>query len=880
MNERKKLPISVLIVDDEPSIVEQLGQILQRRVETLYTASNGQEGVERFKKGEIDLIISDIDMPVMNGIEFLKSVREVNKTIPFILSTGLKNLDILIEAIAQGITSFLPKPLQKQDLIAKVEEVARTKVLEREIKKSNALLDQYKTIVDKSVIVSKADTRGIITYVNDMFCKISGYSREELIGQPHNLVRDPDMPSSVFKDLWETIQSKQIWHGILNNRAKNGKPYTVRTTISPILDHQGTIVEYIGLREDITELQKAKEEAHAAAKMKGDFLANMSHEIRTPMNGILGFTALLGHSELNPKQAHYLDIINSSTHTLLGIINDILDYSKLESGKLELDITPVNPIIEFDKIAELFSTKIDKKAITLRVEIDPQISECIHIDLLRMQQVISNLLSNAVKFTPEQGEILFYVTFLQQADEKIKIRIGVKDNGIGIPPLQQKKIFEAFAQADTSTTRKYGGTGLGLSISAHLVSIMGGVLNVQSESGKGSDFYFDIEVKTDLPEHPLSSFFSSQDITIIETRKYPLRQKKIADYLNKLHAPYRIVENRLEAIMLNPHTLVIVFCDTDPKIIDHLIEKKGMMILICSHNPDLPSPSGMTVITDLEHNFSALYNALLQQAKGMQPLFATVPKQENFRQFSGKVLVAEDNQVNQILIEEYLQRYNLTPVIAENGRQALDLLDHTLYDLILMDINMPVVSGIEAVALIKRQGIRTPVVALTANAMAGDRERFLGYGFDEYLSKPISMNALESILMAYIPQLSERNNPSPPEGTPLPLTILDMVRIKEELPLPAGIIHRLLKVFVGSSEKSFGELKEAVRVKDFQKIMECAHAIKGAAGNLRFAPIEELTRQLELSAHEKKEVNYEEMYERLHAMLEIVHQEIADLLSR
>jgi PAS domain S-box-containing protein len=756
-------------VDDEPSVLEQLGQILQRRVETLYSASNGEEGLARFKEGAIDLIISDIDMPVMNGIEFLKSVREANKTIPFILSTGLKNLDILIEAIAQGITSFLPKPLQKHDLIAKVEEVARTKVLEREIEKSNALLDQYKTIVDKSVIVSKADTRGIITYVNDMFCKISGYSREELIGQPHNLVRDPDMSSYVFEDLWKTIQSKQIWHGILNNRTKNGKPYTVRTTISPILDPNGTIVEYIGLREDITELQQAKEEAHAAAKMKGDFLANMSHEIRTPMNGILGFTALLGHSELNPKQARYLDIINSSTHTLLGIINDILDYSKLESGKLELDITPVNPIIEFDKIAQLFSTKVEKKAITLSVEIDPLISECIYIDLLRIGQVISNLLSNAAKFTPEGGKILFYATFLEQGNEKTKIRIGVKDSGIGIPLSQQQKIFEAFAQADTSTTRKYGGTGLGLSISAHLVSIMGGVLKVNSESEKGSDFYFDIEVKTGLSEHPGSSFVAAREI---------------------------------------------------------------------------------------------------------------VPKGASLLRFSGTVLVAEDNQVNQILIEEYLKRYNLTPVIAENGQQTLDLLDNALYDLILMDINMPELSGIEAVASIKKKGIRTPVVALTANAMAGDRERFLEYGFDEYLSKPISMSSLETILMAYIPQLSERNTPSPPESTPLPLAILDVVRLKEELPLPDGIIHRLLKAFVGSSEKSFGELKEAVRVKDFQKIMECAHAIKGAAGNLRFSPIEELTRQFELSAREKKEVDYEEMYGRLHAMLETVHREISDLLKR
>ncbi|HEX5622998.1 MAG TPA: response regulator, partial [Sulfuricurvum sp.] len=492
MKEKTKLPISVLIVDDEPVIVEQLAQILMRRVATVHTARNGSEALECYTAQPLDLIISDIDMPVMNGIELLKSVRANDPHIPFILSTGLKNLDVLIQAIEHGITSFLPKPLQKQDLIAKIEEIAHTKELELSVAKNKFLLEQYKTIVDSSSIVSKTDEKGIITFVNDMFCSISGYSREELLGQPHNMVRDPKMPSQVFKDMWKTIQAKEIWHGYINNRTKEGTRYTVKTTIAPILDQEGNIVEYIGLREDVTELQRAKDEAKAAAKMKGDFLANMSHEIRTPMNGIIGFTELLSKSELNEKQKRYIDIISSSTQTLMGIVNDILDFSKIESGKVELEYTAVNPFVEFTTMAQLFTAGMEGKQISFDTAIDPKIAPCLRMDTLRMGQIIANLLSNAVKFTPEKGHIDFYADSLGRTEEGMAIRIGIKDTGIGIPLSQRKKIFEAFSQADTSITRNFGGTGLGLSISAHLVFLMGGILKVESEEGKGSHFYFEV----------------------------------------------------------------------------------------------------------------------------------------------------------------------------------------------------------------------------------------------------------------------------------------------------------------------------------------------------------------------------------------------------
>ncbi len=764
MAERKKFPISVLIVDDEPSIVEQLALILGRRVEVFYTAYNGQEGYECYLREHPDLIISDIDMPTMNGIEFLKMVRADNRHIPFILSTGLKSLDILIEAIEQGITAFLPKPLQIHAMIAKLEEVASLKELELEAKNSTLLLDQYKKVVDDSIIVSKADSNGIITYVNDMFCRVSGYSHDELIGQPHNIVRDPSMPSSLFKELWETIQAKKIWHGIIHNRAKDGSRYTVKSTISAITDSAGNIIEYMALREDVTELLKAQEEAKLAAQIKGDFLANMSHEIRTPMNGILGFTDLLARSNLNEQQTRYLDVIGSSTKTLLRIVNDILDFSKIQSGKLELDCTYINPFVEFDKIVQLFSPIADDKHIKLEVRIDPLLKSGLWIDILRVQQVVSNLLSNAFKFTPENGKVTFYVDSIEQVGDEERIRIGVRDTGIGITAAQQTNIFKAFSQADNSITRQFGGTGLGLTISANLVSLMGGVLNVDSQEGHGSDFYFDINVKT--------------SDTAVET----------------------------------------------------------------------------IVLTEKE---SAL-------------------------QLSGKVLVAEDNDVNQLLMKEYLRQYSVDFTIVSNGREALEALEKDTYSLILMDINMPVMGGIEATDIIKEKGIATPVVALTANAVAGDQERFLEHGFDGYLAKPIVIKELEKIFVMYLSDHPEAKTISEDDEGPktqlAPLSIVNMTLLNNELDLPDQIIYKLLTLFLNSADSNLLELKTAIDAHDFNRIESIAHKIKGAAGNMRFSPIEKLCEEIEMLARSQNNGDYPKLYQDLEKMMNTVGEEIKTLL--
>jgi len=350
-----------------------------------------------------------------------------------------------------------------------------------------AIFWQYQKMIDKSAIVSKSDLRGVITYINQHFCDVSGYKPEELLGKPHSIVRHPDTPPEVFKELWETIQAKKIFKARIKNRKKNGETYYVDSTIVPILDENNDIVQYISMRYDVTELVEAVEIADKAKRIRDEFLANMSHEIRTPLNGIIGFVEILLRQNNDKKNNHYLEIIYSSAQMLLRIVNDVLELSKLQSGKFVIEMIPFNPIEEISTIVSLFNSKVYEKSLKYTVYIDPNMPRRLYGDGGRIKQIVSNFLSNAIKFTPNGGTIKIKAIY-----EKGILKVMVQDNGIGINLEHQNKIFCAFEQADASITRSYGGTGLGLSISTELISNMKGKLLFRSIENKGSTFGFEI----------------------------------------------------------------------------------------------------------------------------------------------------------------------------------------------------------------------------------------------------------------------------------------------------------------------------------------------------------------------------------------------------
>lgn len=388
---KEKYEISVLIVENDPAILEGLVKLVSKLAKNVYSAKNGKEGLKFFHNEAIDLIISDVDMPLMNGIELLKQIREENQKIPFVLSTGLKSLEVVTSAIEYGITAFLPKPIQKQKLIKKIENITQKKKLRMDLKESQEVFKQYQHAIDESALVSKTDLKGVITYANDLFCELSGYSREELIGKSHNIVRHESMSVEVFREMWRTIKSKNIWHGTINNRAKNGNMYTVKSTIVPILNSAGNITEYIAIREDVTQAIKKDNELEIERKRLHKILNNMENVVAMSTQGkqlvftnhkffeIFGYQNLAdfleGHScvcDLFEKETGYLQkIMDDKAWGDYVIDNPEMTHKALmidKNGFRRIYAVKVNKIIEKDDYFYLLTlndiTEIDK----LRVE--------------------------------------------------------------------------------------------------------------------------------------------------------------------------------------------------------------------------------------------------------------------------------------------------------------------------------------------------------------------------------------------------------------------------------------------------------------------------------------------------------------------------------
>ncbi|MDX9994642.1 MAG: ATP-binding protein [Rhodocyclaceae bacterium] len=389
------------------------------------------------------------------------------------------------------------------DELAALSRIVANLVQERE--KQRVLLDNIRFALDQHAIVSITDTRGTIIYANDKFCEISGYSRAELMGSNHRIVKSGCHPDALYAEMWETITAGRTWHGEICNRARQGQAYWVAATIVPFLDEFGLPFEYIAIRTDITarkqaetDLMHARDVAEAASLAKGEFLANVSHEIRTPMNGIIGMTELVLDTPLDVEQREYMQIVKSSADALLTLINDILDFSKIEAGKLTVEHIEFELRQVFEETLAPLRLRAGQKGLQFGLEIDAGVPTQVIGDPVRLRQVLVNLVGNAVKFT-ERGGITVGVRVEASAHRATTLLISVRDSGIGIPDDKLAQVFEAFSQADSSTTRKYGGTGLGLTISSRLVELMGGSMEVASTLGIGSTFSFSLPLG--VPEH-------------------------------------------------------------------------------------------------------------------------------------------------------------------------------------------------------------------------------------------------------------------------------------------------------------------------------------------------------------------------------------------
>ena len=557
---------------------------------------------------------------------------------------------------------------------------------------------------------------------------------------------------------------------------------------------KGTAQAYQLLETIIDQTRKDKDFAMEASEAKSMFLANMSHEIRTPLNGIVGFTELLKDTALHDEQREFVDIIEKSSENLLEIINNILDLSKIESNKLEIEEIVFNASDEFESAVEVYAVRASEKHIDLGCFIDPDLENPIKGDPTKIKEVVINLLSNAVKFTNSGGAITVDIRKMACEEEgRTRIRFSVKDSGIGVTQEQKEKIFDAFSQADSSITRKYGGTGLGLTISSRFIELMGGQLDLESEPGQGTTFFFELEFEEiETLNESMRNQYSNINAVILESdSKRKVQETNLREYLDFYGVSYQSFKNADELKKLEQkisYDLMFVDYDyaTEEELINYVNHPEHMILITKSYY--------MKKIDSLNLNvFKVMYEPMqASKVRGVleshdveefnQSKTKTIQKRkydEKTSKFAANALVAEDNLINQKLIKRTLEDIGITVQLANNGLEAFEKRKNNQFDVIFMDIQMPVLDGVEATQEILEyeedyKVEHTPIIALTANALKGDRERFMGAGMDEYTTKPLVRSEIISLLNHFIGHKivdakAITNDPVPEVATPEPV---------------------------------------------------------------------------------------------------------------
>ena len=749
---------------------------------------------------------------------------------------------------------------------------------ELEIERNVKLLNEYKKAIDASAIVSKMDPEGKITFVNDNFCEVSGFTREELIDEEHNRIMPAGEDQPFERQFLETIAPKTVYNKTLKKQKKDGEFFYVDSTIVPIINTDGLVAEYIVIGYEVTTLINAEQEAVEAGISKEYFLSNMSHEIRTPLNAILGFVSILQDEVTNQTHKKYLEIVLNSGENLLTIINDILDFSKLRSGEFTIEKSRFNLHEELTHTLELFVASANEKEITMLAYLDPFIPYELEADSLRIKQIIANFISNAIKFTPPEG-----IVELEAFCDDGMLRVSIKDTGIGLAEEDQQRIFNAFTQAKNSGSFT-GGSGLGLAICKKLAEHMDGDVYVESTLGKGSVFTLEIPV---IPHE--TKTFEMYNIEPFKKLSMALlrRDGHLSQTMYSLQRYLDIFE--LDVVMIDRLEEVeydlLFFADTEVTEAQRVQISKQMLPSIAVMDYFDNRYEHTENITPLYFPIycSKLYHTFLESLHISQEndasLLTDLPKK---RHFKGNVLVAEDNSANQELIRILLENYGLHYLIASDGQEAVMRFRSGNFDLVFMDEQMPRKNGSEATKEIrnfekKHQRRPTPIIALTANVLKSEKEKSTTKGYDEFLGKPIVLKEFEEVLSHFLEEREYSGDMTATvdvvaTGVEHPLGV-NIAKLAEELMLEEEQVVRLMGIYIKKMHESLEELHEAIKERDYKVIGHLAHSIKGSSSNFRIEKIVALAYELEKASYaEDENVDFEVIYKEMLAAFNQVEQ--------
>jgi two-component system sensor histidine kinase/response regulator len=771
-------------------------------------------------------------------------------------------------------------------------EVQTTEMLQSRADENRRLVDRINIATESAGVCSwELDLVGRrYLWIENPIEALAGHGASDNldVDQLEQLVLPEDR--SLFRDSVAAALADKTDRISLRYRARgaNGAIVHVQNFGRIILDEQGTPSRLLGVSWDITEevlaselLRQQTEAAHAASRAKSHFLANVSHEIRTPMNGIIGMTGLLLDTKLDRTQRDYAETIRSSADSLLTVINDILDFSKIEAGKLELESIELDLRANVEDVGSAMAFQAATKGLELIVNVEPQITGRVLGDPQRLRQCLVNLVSNAIKFTKE-GEIVIEVR--NRTDEPLTY-FEVRDTGMGIAEKTLDTLFQPFVQADSSTTRHFGGTGLGLSIVRRLVELMGGEIGVSSEVGVGSKFFFTLPLQPAPAITPERRARNEAGGRILIVDDNATNQRVLSAQL--VHAGYSVttVSSGIAALdelqnataMDHPFDMVITdfqMPDMDgamlgERIIEmpELANTRLVMLTSLDRHGDTPrlAALGFAAYLTKPVRVRELIDAVARVMSGSprqwqmetQPMITlnmlTQPPAQ--REFAGQVLLVEDNFVNQKVAVRFLERLGCTVEVASNGAEGVAACRRRQFDIVLMDLQMPVMDGMTATRKIRESETsrHTPIIALTANAMTGDRELCEGAGMDGYLTKPIEVERLRNVLAKFGLEKTDAamagnvaaDMPERPQHLTAPVDLHAFQSVTEG---DASFAQELVAAFIASGEQQLAEMAAAVAQNDRAALAKAAHKFKGACANMHAQALKSLAERMEIDS--------------------------------